>query len=271
MTIDGRRRLVIAALLCFALAMAAVVTVFVQSLARPVAAQPEGPRYTPASDATPPPPAAPGQPLVALTFDDGPTPERTPWVLDVLRAKGVRATFFLQADNAERYPDLVRRIRDEGHVIGNHSYSHPYFPDLTPQAAEEDIVRANRVLEQITGVRPVLFRYPFGQSSAGGDAALAREGLTRGVLWHWASGLPGDFECPGSAGMANLVLTEATDQALILLHDASDVLRCPPEQWDYLPSVIDELRARGFGFGIVVPADRPSELNQGSFVAVVPR
>ena len=71
------------------------------------------------------------KPLIGLTFDDGPSAERTAFVLDVLKEKNVKATFFIQGSHAEQYPDLVRRIKAEGHVIGNHSWDHANFPDLT--------------------------------------------------------------------------------------------------------------------------------------------
>ena len=68
------------------------------------------------------------KPLIGLTFDDGPSAERTAFVLDILKEKGVRATFFVQGSHAQQYPDLVRRIKAEGHVIGNHSWDHANFP-----------------------------------------------------------------------------------------------------------------------------------------------
>lgn len=271
MRTEDRRHLVIGFLLIVVVLFSSAVIAFAHSFTTAAAATEVDLAYVePRSQLPPIAPDVTGRPLVALTFDDGPTPDRTPYVLDVLRSKGVRATFFIQGDQAAAHPDLVGRIRDDGHVIGNHSQTHPWFPGLDPAAAEEEIVRAKRTLEQLTGSRPTLFRYPFGEASPAGDAALRRLGLTGGVLWHWESSLPGDFECPGSSGMTDFVVTEAADQALILLHDASDVLECPPEQWDYLARSIDELRAKGFGFGVVVPADRPSRLNQGSSVAVVP-
>ncbi|MGE3836136.1 MAG: polysaccharide deacetylase family protein [Acidimicrobiia bacterium] len=211
-------------------------------------------------------------PLVALTFDDGPSRQRTAYVLEVLKQKGVTATFFLQGSNAEANPDLVRRIRDEGHVIGNHSYSHPEFPELTQDQAREEITRTSRILTDITGTAPTLFRYPHGESSPAADEVLKEENLSGGVLWHWDSTLQGDFECPGAARLQKFILTEARDQALILLHDAGNTVDCPVEQWDYLPLAIDALKAKGFDFGVVERADRPSAVNQGSWVRVaVPR
>ncbi len=76
---------------------------------------------------------------------------------------------------------------------------------------------------------------------------------------------------PGRRALRDFVLTEAIDQAAILLHDAGDTVDCPVEQWDYLPQAIDALKARGFDFGVVEPADRPSAINQGSWIACVVR
>lgn len=267
-----RRRLVVAVLLLFAAATVASAAMFVDAVrSREAAEVQQAAALPPAAVPVAVPRPATG-PLVALTFDDGPSPQRTGYVLEVLKQKGVTATFFLQGSNAAEHPDLVRRIRDEGHVIGNHAYSHAYFPELTQARAREEITRTSEVLTEITGTTPTLFRYPHGQSSAMADEVLRQEKLTGGILWHWDSNLPGDFECPGAARLQEFVLTEATDQAAILLHDAGDTLDCPVEQWDYLPAAIDTLKVRGFDFGVVEPSDRPSAVNQGSWVRVaVPR
>ena len=76
---------------------------------------------------------------------------------------------------------------------------------------------------------------------------------------------------PGAEALVDFLLTEAADQAMILLHDAGDTLECPPNQLEYLPRAIDELRARGFTFGVVAPSPVPSAVNRGSLAAVVPR
>jgi peptidoglycan/xylan/chitin deacetylase (PgdA/CDA1 family) len=273
-TMKTRRLFVIAVLLTFLGAAVAAGAMFVNTVQRRVAAAAAAsaaPRPAP-----PLPPAAvpvahartATGPLVALTFDDGPSPQRTPYVLEVLKEKGVTATFFLQGSHAEDHPDLVRRIRDDGHVIGNHSYSHAYFPELTPDQAREEITETNRILEEILGTPPALFRYPHGESSPAADEVLRELRLSDDVLWHWDSSLPGDFECPGAASVQKFILTEAADQAAVLLHDANDVLDCPVDQWDYLPRTIDALKAKGFDFGVVAPADKPSPVNQGSRIRV---
>jgi peptidoglycan/xylan/chitin deacetylase (PgdA/CDA1 family) len=275
---DDRRRNVRSLIFFLVALLATVVVSFAGSFAGAADRTPEpapvaGPRYTPtaADRALPPRPGPARGPRVALTFDDGPSPQLTPYILDVLAAKRVPATFFLQGDHSAANPDLVRRLHAEGHVVANHAWDHPWFPDLTPQEAEFEIERTNQVLTELTGARPTLFRYPFGQPSPAGDAALARLGMSGGVHWKWSSTKPGDFQCPGADALVDYVLTEAVDQAMILLHDAGDVVGCPPAQLDYLPRAIDALRARGVTFGVVAPAATPSPVNAGSRAAVVPR
>ncbi len=104
--------------------------------------------------------------VVALTFDDGPHPERTPRVLDVLRTHGVQATFFVTGKNAEAHPEIIRRMIAEGHLVGNHTFSHSgNFPWMSEAKMKEEIHWCDVVLEKITGRRPTLFRPPFGVSN----------------------------------------------------------------------------------------------------------
>ena len=209
------------------------------------------------------------EPLIGLTFDDGPSPQRTAFVLDVLKQKGVKATFFLEGSHAEQYPDLVSRIKAEGHVIGNHSWDHANFPDISQAEQQQQIDRTNAAIQAITGTAPELMRFPFGNSSPYAAGYLQTIGMSGGVLWHWDVGNPGDFECPGAAGVQQFVMAEAAPGAIILLHDAEDVLSCPASQWTYLASTIDALRAEGYEFGVVAPSATANPLNQGSPAVVV--
>jgi peptidoglycan-N-acetylglucosamine deacetylase len=275
---DDRRRNVRSLIFFLVALLATIVVSFAGSFAGAADRTPEpapvaGPRYTQtaADRALPPTPGPARGPRIALTFDDGPSPQLTPYILDVLAAKRVPATFFLQGDNAARNPELVRRVQAEGHVVGNHSWTHPWFPNLTPQEAEVEIERTNELLTELTGARPTLYRYPFGQPSPGGDAALARLGLSQNIHWKWTSNRRGDFECPGADALVDLLLVEAEDQAMILLHDAGDTIGCPPAQLEYLPRAIDALRARGFTFCVVERSSTPSPVNGGTLAAVVPR
>ncbi|WP_324643230.1 polysaccharide deacetylase family protein [Pseudarthrobacter sp. LT1] len=209
------------------------------------------------------------KPLIGLTFDDGPSAERTAFVLDVLKEKNVKATFFIQGSHAEQYPDLVRRIKAEGHVIGNHSWDHANFPDLTQANQKQEVDRTNATLKAITGTTPVLMRFPFGNSTPYALKYIRSIGMSGGIQWHWAVGEPGDYECPGAAGVEKYVLDEVTSGAIILLHDGNDVLSCPASQWDYLSKTIDAIRAKGYDFGVVAPSTKPSALNEGSYGVVV--
>ena len=103
-----------------------------------------------------------GAKAVALTFDDGPHPELTPRILTILREHHVKATFFLIGTEVERHPDLVRRLIDEGHEIGNHTWSHPAMAHLSGPAARAEVMRGSEVIERVSGVHPSWFRSPRG-------------------------------------------------------------------------------------------------------------
>lgn len=215
-------------------------------------------------DETPP---APARPMIALTFDDGPT-RTTPKVLRALARHDVKATFFMQGSNVLRDPLGARQVARQGHVIGNHGWSHSDFTTMTDRTAAQEIRRTNLVIRAATGKTPVLFRYPFGKESEGGNAVIRSDGMWGGVLWHW-SRLPGDFECPGAEGVADYIEANAEDQALILLHDGNEASACGDDQLRYLDIVIPRLKAKGYDFGVVSPAYAPSSINQQSWVRVV--
>ncbi|ADL06816.1 polysaccharide deacetylase family protein [Thermosediminibacter oceani] len=100
--------------------------------------------------------------MVALTFDDGPDSVYTPQILDVLKEQNVKATFFLVGKRAELFPDVVRRMVREGHVVGNHTWSHPNIIKMNNEDMVREILRAEETLSKLTGYRPALFRSPYG-------------------------------------------------------------------------------------------------------------
>ncbi|OFZ55793.1 MAG: hypothetical protein A3D92_13010, partial [Bacteroidetes bacterium RIFCSPHIGHO2_02_FULL_44_7] len=101
-----------------------------------------------------------------LTFDDGPDPEITPEILDILKRHDIAALFFVIGYKADDHPDLVRRIQAEGHLLGNHSYDHNVFMSLfTRKRLREDIGKAQESIEKITGKRPHYFRPPIGYTN----------------------------------------------------------------------------------------------------------
>lgn len=207
--------------------------------------------------------------MIALSFDDGPS-RLTPQVLEALARHNVKATFFMQGTSVNKYPRIARRVAREGHVVGNHGYSHRDFTTLSDREAQREITKTNKAIRQATGSDPVLFRYPFGRESEAGNGVIRREGMWGGVLWHWTTPLPGDFECPGAQGVADYVKANVTDQAVILLHDGNEAADCGGNQIAYLDIVIPELKAQGYEFGVISPGYEPSPVNQQSWVRVVP-
>jgi len=100
--------------------------------------------------------------VVSITFDDGPNPDATPIILDVLKRDGVHATFFVLGRHADRWPHLVKRIADEGHQLGNHGYFHRKLHRRTPNYVRDDLTRGADAIERASGVRPRIFRAPHG-------------------------------------------------------------------------------------------------------------
>jgi peptidoglycan/xylan/chitin deacetylase (PgdA/CDA1 family) len=101
--------------------------------------------------------------IVLLTFDDGPDPVQTPKVLDVLRKHNAKAMFFLIGKNIEAYPEIVKQIVQDGHFVGNHTYSHQgKFPIFSANKMAEELVKTDGILQKITGTSVTFFRPPFG-------------------------------------------------------------------------------------------------------------
>jgi peptidoglycan/xylan/chitin deacetylase (PgdA/CDA1 family) len=155
---------------------------------------------------------------ILLTFDDGPDPIVTPAVLDRLRAANARAVFFVVGRRAEAYPALLRQIRDDGHLIGNHSYSHLRPQPFRPAAYRRDLVRCQNVVSEIVNERPRLFRPPYGLLTALSLVAPRTLGL-KPVTWSvdvqdWSCR---DAESADRAGQG--LLDRAAERDIVLLHD----------------------------------------------------
>lgn len=152
--------------------------------------------------------------MATLTFDDGPDPLWTPLVLDALAAEGVHATFFVMAGRAERHPDLIRRIADEGHELGLHCLEHVRHTRLSREELEHDTDRALQRLAAL-GVRPTRWRPPWG-AIAPWTAEVARERDLE--LTGWTVD-PEDWSGRTVASMLRHVAASADDAPVVLLHD----------------------------------------------------
>lgn len=192
------------------------------------------------------PPSRPGARELALTFDDGPS-QYTDQILDVLRASGVHATFFVCGENALRYPDVVRRIAADGHQIGNHTYSHPYLYLMSSKRIEGQIDQTQEILEKLTGQRPTLFRPPYGVRWFTLPSILAERGL-RMVMWNVR---PYDGRY-GPGKITQLALSQLRPGAIICLHDGFETH--PASMVDRsatvaaLPAIIAGARKAGYTF-----------------------
>ncbi len=156
---------------------------------------------------------AAGQPkYVALTFDDGPSRKCTPVLLDGLKERDVHATFFLMGKNIEGNEDIVKRMSDEGHLIGNHSYEHIQLTKAGPEAVCEAVEHTQKQIEAITGKRPEYIRPPYGDWNEELEEEI---GMTP-VLWS-ADSL--DWKLKDTGKILRRVLKDVKDGDIILLHD----------------------------------------------------
>ena len=120
---------------------------------------------------------------VALTYDDGPSPDHTPALLDLLARHNAHATFFLMGEHVRRYPQLARRIADEGHSIGNHTMTHPNLLWSSLATTRRELTECQQVIVDTTGVTPRLFRPPFGARTPA-TLHIARALHLEAVMWN---------------------------------------------------------------------------------------
>lgn len=152
---------------------------------------------------------------LALTFDDGPHPVHTPVLLDGLKERGVPATFFLMGSCIPGNEALVKRMQEEGHLIGNHSYNHVRLTKAGPAAVCEAVDRTSGMIEDITGSRPQYMRPPYGDWN---EELECQSGMTT-VLWSVDSL---DWKLRNQKRIVKKVLKEAEDGDIILMHDIFD-------------------------------------------------
>jgi peptidoglycan-N-acetylglucosamine deacetylase len=184
---------------------------------------------------------------IALTFDDGPDPVWTPRLLDALGAAGVRGTFFLVGERAERAPEVVRRMAAEGHEIGNHSWSHRSLWLCGPRATRTQIQRAHDRLATLAGQPPRHFRPPWGMVNAALFPILKDVG-ERCVFWS----IQPEGQRPASAErQVAHVARRAHPGAILDLHDAEGTPGAPARLLQALPVLLDDLRTRGYALTTV--------------------
>lgn len=172
-------------------------------------------------------------PKVAITFDDGPSAKYTGQLLDGLKERGVKATFFLIGENAKAHPELVKRIDEEGHLIGNHTYHHIQIGKLPEEQAIEEVEQTDAIIYQITGKHTEYMRPPFGQWKKN----LEYKMQIIPVLWSIDTL---DWTTENEEEIINRVVTDVGEGDIILMHD------CYGSSVNAALRIVDYLQAEGF-------------------------
>ena len=211
--------------------------------------------------------------LASLTFDDGPDAEWTPRILDVLKREGVRATFFIIGENGAAHPELLRRIQDEGHEIGSHTYTHPNLAETPAAVTALELNATQRLVEAVTGRSTLLFRPPYFGDAEPSTAEEVRPLEVASALGYLTVGLrvdPDDWALPGASEIVRRTLAGApasevaSHARVVLLHDGggdrSQTLAA-------LPGIIGGLRAQGWR---LVPAGELAGMERARTMPPVP-
>lgn len=172
---------------------------------------------------------------VALTFDDGPHPIYTEQLLDGLDARGIKVTFFVTGENAALHPDIIKRMHDEGHLIGNHTYSHIQLTSSNREQFRDELIKTNELIQSITGDEVQYVRPPYGSW----DKTFETELNMFPVLWNID---PLDWCSSNANRVARSVINAVSENNIILMHDYYD------SSVEAALMIVDELTKRGYEF-----------------------
>lgn len=179
------------------------------------------------------------QPYIAMTFDDGPHPSNTPRLLDMLRERNIKATFYVIGQNVDLYPNVLRRTVSEGHEIGNHSWSHPILSKMSDSAVREQLTKTRDAVARAAGVQPRTMRPPYGALLQRQREWIHAELGYPTIIW---SVDPLDWKRPGSSVVTSRILAGTTPGAIILAHDLHG------QTVDAMPATLDGLLRKGYQF-----------------------
>lgn len=177
--------------------------------------------------------------FVAITFDDGPHPQNTPRLLNMLRERNIRATFYVIGRSVDLYPQIVRRCVTEGHEIGNHSHTHRLLSKLSDAEVRTDLARCRDSIQRAAGVRPRTMRPPYGGLTMRQRDWVHSEFGYPTILW---SVDPLDWKRPGPGVVASRIISGTSAGGIVLAHDLHS------QTVDAMPAALDGLLRRGFQF-----------------------
>lgn len=173
---------------------------------------------------------------VALTFDDGPAPQTT-FVLNALRKRGARATFFVLGSLAKKRPKVLRQMVADGNAIGNHSWDHAMFSRLSSAAMSRELKRTDAVIRKATGIRTNLVRVPYGENNARIRKTIRTSVRSASVLWSVDTL---DWKYRNSATVTRNVMRAVRPGSIVLMHDIHPTSRAA------VPGIIRRLQAKGY-------------------------
>ena len=185
-----------------------------------------------------------GQKVIALTFDDGPWPETTGQVLDILKANNIKGTFFVVGQNLKNYPELGKRIVSDGHIIANHTWHH-WYHFFNPQAAAFEIDSTTNLIYQVTGAKTTLFRPP-GGNLHNGLVAYAKNQKYTVVMWSADST---DYRLPPVPRLIHNVIKDSKPGGIVLMHDGGGNRSRTIQA---LPEIISNFKNKGYRF-VTIP------------------
>ncbi|BAZ38867.1 polysaccharide deacetylase [Calothrix sp. NIES-4101] len=182
--------------------------------------------------------------VIALTFDDGPWPQSTSQILDILKKNNIKGTFFVVGQMLQEHPDMGKRVVAEGHTIANHTWHH-WYHYMNPQASAFEVDNTSNLIYKVTGVKTSLFRPP-GGIKTNGPYAYAKNQKYASIMWSSDSV---DYSRPSVPKLINNVMREARPGGIVLMHDGGGNRSHTVQA---LPQIINNLRKKGYRF-VTIP------------------
>ncbi|MBO0473798.1 polysaccharide deacetylase family protein [Enterococcus ureasiticus] len=180
-----------------------------------------------------PKPLDPDKKYISLTFDDGPNPETTPRLLDILKEKGVKATFFMLGQNVVKHESVVKRVAEEGHEVASHSYSHPQLTGVDAQTVKDEVQNTDKAIYRAIGKLPTDFRPPYGAVNKDVATIIGKP------IIQWSVDSQ-DWQSHNAQAIIKRIDDTAYNDTIVLMHDVH------PETVDAVSTVIDHLRGAGY-------------------------
>lgn len=191
--------------------------------------------------------------VIAITFDDGPHGENTPRLLDMLKKRKVKATFYVVGGMVEYNPQLLRRMITEGHEIGNHTVSHGNLARMSTEALRTELKAAHEMIKEVTGIAPRTMRPPGGSITTDQKKYMLKEFGYPTILW---SVDPEDWKRPGASVVTSRLINGARAGGILLVHD----LHKPTV--DAMPATLDKLLSQGYQFVTITDLIMMDEIDE---------